>query len=131
MSNRRGQALIETAITLPVMLILLLGYLATLVAIEGQVELDTATSLAAASCAAAQVNGRQCYQWANETYQDTLQHYTYLRPGPLRDCDTQPQVTCEGSVTLVYQNTPMGFVIPGNITLTSTASAAGSPYRSR
>jgi Flp pilus assembly protein TadG len=131
MTARRGQALIETAITLPVMLVLLLGFLAALVAIEAQVELDTATSLAAASCAAAKANGVQCEQWATETYEDTLRHYTYLRPGPLRDCDTQPQVTCEGSATLLYQNTPMAFVIPADPTLTSTASAAGSPYRSR
>ena len=53
--GRRGQALIETAITLPIMIALFLGFLAVGLAVQGAVDLNTAVYLATASavtCAA-------------------------------------------------------------------------------
>src|SRR5205807_264766 len=47
--RRSGQALIESAITIPVLLVLLLGFLLVMVVAQAVVDLDTATGLAAAS----------------------------------------------------------------------------------
>src|SRR5438132_735247 len=52
-SSRRGQALLETAITLPVLIILMLSFLLAMVVAQAYVDLDTATSLAAASAVSA------------------------------------------------------------------------------
>jgi Flp pilus assembly protein TadG len=51
--EERGQALIETAITLPVMIILFLGFLAVGVAVQGAVDMNTAVYLATASAVTA------------------------------------------------------------------------------
>src|SRR5207253_10764079 len=79
----RGQALLETAIVLPVMVVLMLGFLAILIRIEAQVELETATSLAAAAAVAAPANSPQSAVDAADTWRGTLHQYVYLRPGTL------------------------------------------------
>ncbi|MBO0687699.1 MAG: pilus assembly protein [Candidatus Dormibacteraeota bacterium] len=135
MRQARGQALMETAIVLPVMVILMLGFLAILIRIEAQVELETATSLAAAAAVAAPANSSQSRGDALDTWQGTLHQYAYLRPGTLSaGCGPyQPgqTVVCRGTATLDYGQTPMGLIVPGApIEISASAAARGSPYRS-
>ncbi len=130
----RGQALVETAITIPLMVLLLLGFLAVLIRIEAQVELDAATGLAAASAVSAPAGSPLSATYAEESWHGTLHQYPYLEPGRLQGCGAyQPDqpVTCEGTATLDYGRTPMGMVVPLPIQLRSTATAWSSPYRSR
>ena len=82
-STQRGQALLETAITIPLMLVLLLGFLAVLVRIEAQVELDAATSLAAAAAVNAPAGSALSADYARQTWAGTLRQYAYLRPDAL------------------------------------------------
>jgi hypothetical protein len=130
--RKTGQALVETAITLPVIMVVLLVYLALLVRIEAQVELDTATSLAAASCAAAPAGSTVCRDWAQATFQGTLHQYGYITGAVLNGCQTaQVQFQCQASATIDYAQTPMGWAIAfPTPSLTSHAEAFGSPYRS-
>jgi Flp pilus assembly protein TadG len=131
---QRGQALLETAITIPLMLVLLLGFMAVLVRVEAQLELDAATSLAAAAAVAAPAASPLSAAYARQTWSGTLRQYPYLQPGSLDGCAAyQPgeTVTCRGSATLDYRETPMGLVIPLPIHLQSAATARSSEFRSR
>lgn len=132
--SQRGQALLETALTVPLMVLLLLGFLAVLVRIEAQLELDAATSLAAAAAVNAPAGSPLSAEYARETWSGTLGQYRYLRPGDLEGCAGYvpgQAVTCQGSATLDYGQTPMGLVVPLPIQLSSTATARSSRYRSR
>ncbi|HEY4028475.1 MAG TPA: hypothetical protein VGO86_18755 [Candidatus Dormibacteraeota bacterium] len=132
--GQRGQALLETAITIPLMLVLLLGFLAVLVRVEAQLELDAATSLAAAAAVAAPAGSSLSAEYARQTWTGTLRQYSYLRPGRLDGCSAyepgQP-VTCRGSALLDYRETPMGLVVPYPFHIESAATARSSTYRSR
>ena len=131
---QRGQALLETAMTVPLMLLLLLGFLAVLVRIEAQLELDAATSLAAAAAVTAPAGSPLSAEYARQTWAGTLRQYRYLRPGVLEGCAAyQPgdAVTCRGSALLDYRQTPMGLLVPAPIPIESAATARSSAYRSR
>jgi hypothetical protein len=129
-----GQALLESAITIPLMLLLLLGFLAVLVRVEAQLELDAATSLAAAAAVTAPAGSPLSAEFARQTWKGTLRQYGYLRPGSLDGCTAyQPgqTVTCRGTATLDYRQTPMGLIVPVPLELSSAATARSSAYRSR
>ncbi len=131
---QRGQALLETAITIPLMLLFLLGFLAVLVRVEAQIELEAATSLAAAAAVTAPAGSPLSSEYASATWAGTLRHYSYLQPGPLDGCSAyQPDqtVTCRGSATLDYRQTPMGLVVPFPFRIDATATSRSSRYRSR
>jgi len=132
--RQSGQALLESAITIPLMLLLLLGFLALLVRVEAQLELDAATSLAAAAAITAPAGSSLSAEYAGQTWTGTLRQYRYLRPGALEGCGAyQPgqAVTCRGTATLDYRETPMGLIVPVPIALASAATARSSAYRSR
>jgi uncharacterized membrane protein len=133
-SPQSGQALLESAITIPLMLLLLLGFLAVLVRVEAQLELDAATSLAAAAAVTAPAGSTLSSQYAQQTWTGTLRQYRYLQPGTLEGCAAyQPgqAVTCRGTATLDYRQTPMGLIVPVPLSLSSAATARSSDYRSR
>jgi Flp pilus assembly protein TadG len=132
--SQHGQALVETAITIPVMLVLLLGYLAVLIRVEAQVELDAATSLAAAAAVSAPAGSDLSAGYARQTWTGTLHQYRYLRSQRLDGCTAyQPDqaVSCRGTATLEYGETPMGLVVPFPVQIDATATAQSSRYRSR
>ena len=131
-----GQALLETAIVLPLMLTLMLGFLAVLVRVEAQVELETATGLAAAAAASAPAGDYALgSRYAQDTWTGTLHFYGYLRPGDLSGCAGYARagdvVSCTGSATLRYSETPMGIVIPFDLEISARATARSSEFRSR
>jgi hypothetical protein len=132
--SQRGQALVESAITIPIMLLFMLGFLAVLVRIEAQVEVDAATSLAAAAAVSAPASSPLSVDYARRTWTGTMRQYRYLQPGRLQGCGAyQPDqpVTCRGTATLDYRQTPMGLVVPFPVEVRSDATARSSRYRSR
>jgi len=128
-----GQALIETAITLPVMLILFLGFLAVGLAVQGAVDLNTAVYLATASAATAPANSPAIGQgYARDTYTYTLQHFRYLADsGQSITCTGTwapgSQINCTASATVQLTST---FAIFADLPLTARATATVSQYRS-
>jgi hypothetical protein len=136
-TRQRGQALIETAITLPVMIVLFLGFLAVGVAVQGVVDMNTAVYLAAASAVTAPANRPEIgQQYATDTFQYTVSHFGYLNPGGI-SCqgDYQPhpppqqpgRVTCTASATVQLART---FAVVPDLPITATATATFPPYRS-
>jgi Flp pilus assembly protein TadG len=129
----RGQALIETAITLPVMIILFLGFLAVGVAVQGAVDMNTAVYLATASAVTAPADSPSIGQgYASDTYTYTIRHFTYLADnGQSITCTgtwaRNTQVTCTASATVQLTNT---FAIVPNLPITATAIATVPQYRS-
>ena len=133
-TRQSGQALVETALTIPLMLLLLLGFLAVLVRVEAQLELDAATSLAAAAAITAPAGSSLSAEYARQTWAGTLRQYRYLRPGALEGCaayQAGQAVTCRGTATLDYRETPMGLIVPMPLAMHSAATARSSAYRSR
>ena len=137
LSRRRGQALIETAITLPAMIVLFLGFLAIGVAVQGVVDMNTAVSLAAASAVTAPANRPDVgQQYASDTFQYTVSHFGYLSPGNI-SCqgDYQPhpppqqpgRVTCSASATVQLART---FAVVPDLPISATATATFPPFRS-
>jgi hypothetical protein len=136
--DSRGQALIETAITLPVMLVLMLSFLLVMVVAQAYVDLDTATSLAAASAVTAPAgNETLSREFALKTYDGTLRRSSYLVPGSLEGCGRYTAgetVDCTGHATLFLSRTPMAILQPFNadwqISIQADATGYSSRYRS-
>jgi hypothetical protein len=137
-ARQSGQALIETAITLPVLIVLLLSFLLAMVVAQAYVDLDTATSLAAASAVTAPAgNAALSQDFAHRTYNGTLRRSGYLEPGQLEGCGGYAaggSVSCTGHATLFLSRTPMALLQPFNsswtLSIQATATAYSSPYRS-
>src|SRR5205085_3614755 len=102
-AGHRGQALIETAITIPVLITMMLSFLLVMVVAQAYVDLDTATGLAAASAVSAPAgNDVLSNQFAMATYNGTLRRSGYLQPGQLAGCGgytAGASVTCTGHAT--------------------------------
>jgi hypothetical protein len=132
--------MIETAITIPVLLTLMLSFLLVMVVAQAYVDLDTATSLAAASAVSAPAdNDALSREFALKTYDGTLRRSGYLEPGALDGCGGYPggsgaAVSCTGHATLYLSRTPMAILQPTNpnwtVPISYTAIGYSSRYRS-
>jgi Flp pilus assembly protein TadG len=135
--NQRGQALIETAVTLPVLLALFIGFLGAGVAAQAYVDLNTAVYLAAASNVTAYADDMALSkQYAQETFDATVSHDTLLENTQLT-CSNNPAdyaagapVGCQGSGSIAFHRTPLSIIF-GDVPLSASATATRSPYRSR
>jgi TadE-like protein len=129
-----GQALIETAVTLPILLVLFFGFLGAGVGAQGYVDLNTAVYLAAASNVTAFANDRpDADRFATDTFDHTIVHDTLLEKQGFScggDYSAGGTVTCQGSAVLRFSRTPLSVAIPFDPTITAQASAVRSPYRS-
>ena len=138
---QQGQALIETAVTLPILIMIFFGFVGAGVAAQGYVDLNTAVHLAAASNVTAYADERAVAdQYALDTFEHTLAHDSLLRA---KGVDGHPpswcegnyaaggQVTCHGSAVLEFSRTPLAILFIRDPVIQSEASAVRSPYRSR
>ncbi|MGI8562736.1 MAG: TadE/TadG family type IV pilus assembly protein [Candidatus Dormibacter sp.] len=137
--HQRGQALVETAIVLPLLFLLFLGFLLVMVTAQAYVDVDTATSLAAASAVTAPANdSAKSREFALQTYNGTLHQSTYLQPQALAGCGGYAaggSVTCTGRATQRWQpgrllSVPLP-VVAGILRLRTTMRASRRPVRRR
>jgi Flp pilus assembly protein TadG len=138
-SRASGQALVETAVTMPVLIALFFGFLAAGVAAQGYVDLNTAVYLAAASNVTAPADDGSLKArpvadgYAKDTFDRTVAH-DQLLANQQSSCDgiytAGGKITCQGSAVLQFSRTPLSIVIPFDPTITAQASAFRSPYRS-
>lgn len=129
-----GQALVETAVTLPVLLALFFGFLCAGVGAQGYVDLNTAVYLAAASNVTAFADDQpDADRFATDTFDHTIAHDTLLERQAFScggDYTAGGTVTCQGSAVLRFSWTPLSVAIPFDPTVTARASAVRSRYRS-
>ena len=133
-SARAGQALIEAAVTLPILIALFFGFLGAGVGAQGYVDLDTAVYLAAASNVTAYAGDRPLAdQYAADTFGHTVAHDTLLRVrafGCSGNYGAGGTITCKGQAVLEFSKTPLSVAIPFDPVISSQATATRSPYRS-
>jgi hypothetical protein len=129
-----GQALIESAVTIPILLILFLGFLAVGLAAQSFVDLNTAVNLAAASAVTAPAdNATIANGYARDTFDATIKHVPDLQSQGITCGGTYPApavVTCTGSATIQFSKSPLALVVPVDPTITATATGFGSRFRS-
>jgi Flp pilus assembly protein TadG len=138
--RQRGQALVETAVTLPILVVLFLGFLAVGVAAQAYVDLNTAVNLAAASEATAPSNDpADAVTFRDDTFNGTINNFPQLRNAQITCNDAGPTgpfsagatINCTGTARFTLVGTPMEIVIPiPPPPFSATASATRSPYRS-
>ncbi|MGH7910661.1 MAG: TadE family protein [Candidatus Dormibacteraceae bacterium] len=132
--GRRGQALIEAALTLPWLFILLLGFYEVSLVVQSDLDLRTAVGLAAASAATAPAgDGTVANRYAQDTFVNTVKHFGLLEQvsltctGPYAAGDT---ITCTGRATLALSGTPFAEISP-SLPLSETSHALISSYRAQ
>jgi Flp pilus assembly protein TadG len=133
-SRQRGQALIEAALTIPLIFILLLGFYEVSLVVESDLDLQTAVGLAAAAAATAPANDAPvAMTYAQATFQNTVKHFDLLAQtslacrGPYAAGDT---ISCTGQATLALNGTPFQEISP-SVSLSATAHAHISAYRAQ
>ena len=135
--SRRAQSTIEFATLLPVMLVMTLGSLAVGLWVISNIEVNAATSLAAASAASEPACGPPANCSATDakaamTYSDTIGQYPWFdqTQTSLSGCAgytrASPAISCQGHAKLKLFNFP-DWALPQTIVATYTAT--GSDYR--
>ena len=156
-ASERAQAVLETALVLPILLFLTCGFVGLMLQVQARQELDTATALAAQAAfqapgpASAPTNSL-ALDYSATTFSGTMEFYSrYLRwqtttsrgahvdcRGPYYgttsaavDAPPQPQsIECSATVTLLLSRTPIGWTqLFGDPVLHSTAYALPPPFR--
>ena len=137
--RQSGQALIETALVLPLLLLLTMAVIAIMVRETAQQKLNGAVSLAAAAAAAAPVDQTTSRKWAQDSFDGTIQGYAYVRIDGLensapytcrRESVRDTRIRCRGRATLVLRETPMAFLLV-DLPMVATAEAEAPALRSR
>ncbi len=137
--SNSGQALIETAVTVPLLILMFVGFLALGVVVQALIDLNTAVYLSAASAVTAPAVTQPPFasslgiQYAKDTYDGTLSHMSSLSSSGVNctgSWNPPAKVTCQASAQLRLHNTPLGVIMPVDPTISASASAQGSPYRS-
>ncbi len=133
-ARQGGQALIEAALTIPVLFVLLLGFYEVSLVVQSDLDLQTAVGLAAAAAATAPANDEPAAtQYAQATFQNTVKHFDLLEQpslvcsGPYAAGDT---LTCTGQAALALSGTPFAAISP-SVNLSATARAHISAYRAQ
>jgi hypothetical protein len=161
MRKQSGQATIEAAVVIPILVLFVLLFAAVQIRLEAQSEVDAAVSLAVAASVIGPVYPvgqipQDCA--AQRTFHDTITQYKYFSTdprltklsgnGPIVGANVcypgSPQhngcgpyirgsastlITCTGTAQLSgFIVTGLSF-LPGLFTVSSTASANASPYR--
>lgn len=145
MTPARGQAAIETAFTIPVLVIIVLFTVGLSILTTARAETSAAVSLAALGAVTAPAHrGDIGMAYANAAWNGTMRHYPYLDPSPLpRSCAGNPdgsgyapgdRVTCTGTVKILLSHTPAGAlwllpdpVISVSVTVSTSTFRASCP----
>lgn len=132
--RQRGQALIEAALTFPLLFTLLLGFYEVSLVVQSDLDLETAVGLAAAAAATAPANDAPAAnRYAQDTFQNTVKHFSLLQQTSMT-CQGSyaagSTITCTGQATLALTGTPFAEISP-SLNLSATERAHISRYRAQ
>ena len=145
--RRRGedaQSLVETALVLPFLIVLALGFAGAILIMDATTEVRAATSVATSSAFGAPYGATQQALFDITDSFERSVHGSFFTPGSLRiTCPPsqgnqylyattyQPdtQVSCTGSATLSFSHSIIGLVWQWPITLRQDAQVAVPPFR--
>ena len=126
-----GQAVIEMAMVVPIMLALVFGFLGLLLWIETIHDLRAATTLAATTAATFREDSPAAATAENETFLGTMRQYGYVEVVRFGCGHTGTRVTCAATATLHFDHTPLGVAWAANPTFSADAVSYSSAFRTR
>ena len=145
--SRRGedaQSVVETALVLPFLIVLALGFAGAILVLDADTELRAATGLATSAAFSAPYGATdQAMHNIDDTFVRSV-HAPFVAPGSLRmtcppsegnqylySSTYQPHtvVSCHGSATVSFSNNLIGLVWQWNVTLHQDAQVAVPPFR--
>ncbi len=139
-----AQSVVETALVLPFLIVLALGFAGAILALDATTELRAATGLATSAAFSAPYGATdQALHNITDTFQRSV-HGPFFVPGSLRiTCPPsegneylyastyRPKtvVSCHGSATLSFSSSLIGLVWQWNVSLQQGAQLAVPPFR--
>lgn len=129
----RGQAVIEMAMVVPIMLVIIFGFLGLLLWIETVHDLRAATTLAGTTAATFREDSIEASRAEAETFNGTMRQYGYVevRSFGCRHDPANFRVDCDATAVLRFDRTPLAVAWPGNPALNAHALSYFSRFRSR
>ena len=130
--GRAGQAVVEMAIVLPLMLLMTFGFLGVMVWMETVTELQAGTALAATTAATFADDSGAARAASNDTYRGTMRQYHYVDLGALlcRHAGPGTRVECTATATLRFDRTPLALAWFVNVPMSARAVSYSSAFRS-
>jgi hypothetical protein len=137
-----GQAMLETAMVLPILLAIIFNVLAMMIQVRYQQQFDSAVSLAASSTLDAPLGaGATSRAYATQSFNGTLQPPSWITVDQPVTCNGpylngaivgsggNSGVTCTAHAVIHFNQTALGLAVPWNPSLSATAIVFPSPAR--
>jgi len=119
------------AIVVPLMLIIVFGFLGILLWLETVHDLRAATALASTTAATFRDDSPASISAESETFFGTMRQYGYVEVQRFNCVHAGTRVSCSAAAVLHFDRTPLSLAWPANPTLTAAAISYSSAFRTR
>jgi Flp pilus assembly protein TadG len=131
MKRERGQAVVEMAMVVPIMLVIIFGFLGLLLWEETAHDLRAATALASTTAATFRDDSGPALAAEGETFYGTMRQYAYVEVGSFTCSHTATRVTCTAAAVLRFDRTPLAVAWPTNPRMNASAVSYSSEFRTQ
>ena len=131
MTTHRGQAVIEMAMVIPLMLAIIFGFVGVLLWLETAHDLRAATALASTTAATFRDDSPDAVAAESETFAGTMRQYGYVEVRAFSCTHAGTRVTCDASAVLRFDRTPLAVAWPTNPTINATGVSYSSAFRTQ
>ena len=129
--SARGQAVVEMAVVVPLMLAITFSFLGMIVWLETAHDLRAATTLASTTAATFADDSPAAASAEAETFFGTMRQYGYVEVSAFACRRVGTRVSCDAAATLRFDRTPLGMAWVANPTMRASSVSYASAYRSR
>gem|GEM_PF-2692368 len=130
-STSAGQAVVEMALVVPIMLAIIFGFLGLLLWLETAHDLRAAIALASTTAATFRDDSAAATAAESDTFYGTMRQYPYVDIQRFSCGHADVRVSCTASAVLRFDRTPLSVAWPANPTLTAAAVSYSSAFRTR